>query len=257
MANTKKKNIQLGIDLQVQNYDAAIKALEAIEKLGGNTGKTATKLRQELLETKNAIIALGSTTTPQELKKFIKINGDLSDSLIELGKEFKVTQEQINKIKKEYSDASAAIVEYTKKLEEAKKKEKELKKAQLQKADLAVKKLDEPGNEGLKEKVKGRSTNQGKLDKINELTKEAQAKGEKVGIIGTEETKDKYLGNSVKSVGKRRDEDSIARTLYTILREFDDEGITVIYSESFSECAMGQAIMNRLLKAAGHNILYI
>ena len=95
------------------------------------------------------------------------------------------------------------------------------------------------------------------IDKINELTKEAQAKGEKVGIIGTEETKDKYLGNSVKSVGKRRDEDSIARTLYTILREFDDEGITVIYSESFSECAMGQAIMNRLLKAAGHNILYI
>lgn len=95
------------------------------------------------------------------------------------------------------------------------------------------------------------------IDKINELTKEAQAKGEKVGIIGTEETKDKYLGNSVKSVGKRRDEDSIARTLYTILREFDDEGITVIYSESFSECAMGQAIMNRLLKAAGHNILYV
>lgn len=95
------------------------------------------------------------------------------------------------------------------------------------------------------------------IDKINELTKEAQEKGEKVGIIGTEETKDKYLGNSVKSVGKRRDEDSIARTLYTILREFDDEGITVIYSESFSECAMGQAIMNRLLKAAGHNILYV
>ena len=179
MANNKKKNIQLGIDLQVQNYDAAIKALEAIEKLGGNTGKVAAKLRQELLETKNAIIALGSTTTPQELKKFIKINGDLSDSLIGLGKEFKVTQEQINKIKKEYADASAAVVEYTKKLEEAKKKEKELKKAQLQKADLAVKKLDEPGNEGLKEKVKGRSTNQGKLDKINELKRSKDPDAEK------------------------------------------------------------------------------
>ncbi len=95
------------------------------------------------------------------------------------------------------------------------------------------------------------------VETINELTKEAHMRGEKVGIIGTEETKHNYLGDSVKSVGKRRDEDAIARTLYTILREFDDEGVTVIYSESFSECAMGQAIMNRLLKAAGHQIIYV
>lgn len=95
------------------------------------------------------------------------------------------------------------------------------------------------------------------IDTINALAKEAKAKGEKVGIIGTEETKGKYLGDSVKSVGKRTDEASIARTLYTILREFDDEEVTVIYSESFSECGMGQAIMNRLLKAAGHQIVYV
>ena len=95
------------------------------------------------------------------------------------------------------------------------------------------------------------------IEKINELTQEAHLKGEKVGIIGTEETIHKYLGDSMKSVGKRRDEDSIARSLYTILREFDEEDVTVIYSESFSECAMGQAIMNRLLKAAGHQIIYV
>lgn len=95
------------------------------------------------------------------------------------------------------------------------------------------------------------------IEKINELTGEAHLKGEKVGIIGTEETKSLYQGDSVKSVGKRRDEESIARTLYTILREFDEEEVTVIYSESFSECGMGQAIMNRLLKAAGHNIIYV
>lgn len=92
---------------------------------------------------------------------------------------------------------------------------------------------------------------------INELTKEARDKGLKVGIIGTEETKDQYMGDSIKSVGKRRDEESIARTLYTILREFDDEDVSVIYSESFAECNMGQAIMNRLLKAAGHQIIHV
>ena len=95
------------------------------------------------------------------------------------------------------------------------------------------------------------------IEKINELTREAHIKGEKVGIIGTEETKNLYLGDSVKSVGNRRDEEAIARTLYTILREFDDEDVTVIYSEAFSECSMGQAIMNRLLKAAGHQIIYV
>ena len=95
------------------------------------------------------------------------------------------------------------------------------------------------------------------IEKINELTRQAHIKGEKVGIIGTEETRMKYQGDSIKSVGKRRDEEAIARTLYAILREFDDEDVTVIYSESFSECSMGQAIMNRLLKAAGHQIIYV
>ncbi len=103
--------------------------------------------------------------------------------------------------------------------------------------------------------VEGRVTDT--IEKINKLTQEAHSRGKKVGIIGTEETKNQYMGDSVKSVGKRRDEESIARTLYTILREFDDEDVAVIYSESFSECSMGQAIMNRLLKAAGHRIIYV
>ena len=92
---------------------------------------------------------------------------------------------------------------------------------------------------------------------INELTRKAHEKGEKVGIIGTEETKDLFRGDSIKSVGSRSDEEAIARTLYTILREFDDEDVSVIYSESFAECSMGQAIMNRLLKAAGHQIIHV
>ena len=99
--------------------------------------------------------------------------------------------------------------------------------------------------------------NEDAICRINQLTREAHQRGEKVGIIGTEETKTSYMGDSIKSVGKREDEEGIARALYTLLREFDDEDVTVIYSESFSEGSMGQAIMNRLLKAAGHNIIYV
>lgn len=95
------------------------------------------------------------------------------------------------------------------------------------------------------------------LDKINELSKEDLARGEKVGIIGTDENIEEYCGSSIKSVGARSDEVSIAKHLYRILREFDDEDVTVIYSESFDTGGMGQAIMNRLLKAAGHQVLKI
>jgi len=82
------------------------------------------------------------------------------------------------------------------------------------------------------------------------------AKGKKkTGIIATDETYARYDADSVKSIGSRNDEEMIAHRLYTILREFDDENVELIYSESFDSSGIGQAIMNRLLKAAGHKII--
>lgn len=92
---------------------------------------------------------------------------------------------------------------------------------------------------------------------INSQTKTDRSVGEKVGVIATEETLHQYFADVVKSVGSRKDEESIGRHLYTILREFDDEGITRIYSEGFEAEGFGQAIMNRLLKAAGHNVVNV
>ena len=45
--------------------------------------------------------------------------------------------------------------------------------------------------------------------------------------------------------------------LYQILREFDDDCVEYIYSEAFDTPRMGQAIMNRLLKAAGHKMIEV
>ena len=95
------------------------------------------------------------------------------------------------------------------------------------------------------------------VDTINDLVKEAMEKGLKTGVIGTDETISKYHADSKKSVGKRLDEASIARRLYQILREFDDEDVQILYSEAFDETGVGQAIMNRLLKAAGHKVLLV
>ena len=95
------------------------------------------------------------------------------------------------------------------------------------------------------------------VKKINEMTKENDAKGIITGVIGTEETVLEYVAKIVKSMGTRDDELSISSHLYGILREFDESDAQVIYSESFKEGAMGSAIMNRLLKAAGHKIIYL
>lgn len=93
---------------------------------------------------------------------------------------------------------------------------------------------------------------------IEEKSREARSRGERVGIIATDESESRYRAHSsadsIKSVGSRTDEDAVARSLYRILREFDDEGMTVIYSEAFAQSGLGQAIMNRLLKAAGHRV---
>ncbi|MFI3202143.1 MAG: L-threonylcarbamoyladenylate synthase [Eubacteriales bacterium] len=90
--------------------------------------------------------------------------------------------------------------------------------------------------------------------RINELSDVLLKCGERVGIIATDETVQEYRATIIKSVGSRQDEDSIARRLYQILREFDNEKISYIYSESFESDRIGQAIMNRLLKAAAYQI---
>lgn len=90
---------------------------------------------------------------------------------------------------------------------------------------------------------------------INRLTHEAVENGLKAGIIATDETKDQYSDGLVLNIGSREEEETIAHHLYEVLRDFDEAQVNVIYSEAFYTPRMGQAIMNRLLKAAGHKII--
>ena len=95
------------------------------------------------------------------------------------------------------------------------------------------------------------------IDKINELTAAKRAEGKKVAVIATDETKDRYDAQVILSMGKRADEDAIAQHLYKILRECDELDVGEIYSECFQTPRIGQAIMNRLLKAAGHTVIHV
>ena len=92
---------------------------------------------------------------------------------------------------------------------------------------------------------------------INQEAKLAQEAGLKVGIICTEESRESYEGGILKVIGSRNDEESVARNLFAVLREFDDQKVDCIFSESFSKDRLGQAIMNRLCKAAGYHIVKV
>ncbi len=87
---------------------------------------------------------------------------------------------------------------------------------------------------------------------IRQLAYEAEQHHKKIGIIASNETIGFYTHGVIKNIGTRENEKTIAKNLYAILREFDDEEIDEIYSESFSQQGIGRAIMNRLEKAAGH-----
>lgn len=95
------------------------------------------------------------------------------------------------------------------------------------------------------------------VEKVNELAEEKERLGKKTGIIATEETMNCYHHENVKCIGTREDETTVAANLYRILREFDDDGTEYIYSEAFDADGIGSAVMNRLLKAAGHHVIEV
>ncbi|MCD8013431.1 MAG: threonylcarbamoyl-AMP synthase [Lachnospiraceae bacterium] len=93
--------------------------------------------------------------------------------------------------------------------------------------------------------------------RINELVAAQREAGRIAGVIAADETRDCYADAAVKSIGSRDHELTIAQHLYAILREFDEMDVSVIYSESFETPQMGAAIMNRLMKAAGHQVIEV
>jgi L-threonylcarbamoyladenylate synthase len=92
-------------------------------------------------------------------------------------------------------------------------------------------------------------------DTINSLAGQREREGAKTAVLCSEETKGLYSCSHVVALGSFSEEDEIARHLFDALRKFDDEKIEFIYSESFNTKRIGMAIMNRLLKAAGHKVI--
>ena len=94
-------------------------------------------------------------------------------------------------------------------------------------------------------------------DKILELVEAKKKEGYVTAVLCDTENMELYSCENVLDAGSKKNEITVASSLYRLLRLCDDIGADYIYSESFREGDMGYAIMNRLIKAAGHRILTV
>ena len=92
-------------------------------------------------------------------------------------------------------------------------------------------------------------------DTVNALCRDKEALGFTVAVLATAEHVEKYTAKHVITVGNEKDGATVAARLYAALRECDDILADYIYSEAFTGTEISGAIMNRLIKAAGHQII--
>jgi L-threonylcarbamoyladenylate synthase len=90
---------------------------------------------------------------------------------------------------------------------------------------------------------------------VKELANAHRQKGLRVGILAADETVAYYSADVVKPFGSRNDLATVAKNLFKLLREFDAEGVDVIIAEEVPSKGLGLAVMNRLRKASGYNIV--
>jgi len=136
----------------------------------------------------------------------------------------------------------------------------------LDKSILSNYELERPKSPGMKYKhyspraeIKIIQGDQAKTaEYINKLYEKLLSENKKVGIMCMDETF--YLYNkfeNVISMGKASDERQIASNLFKTLSHFDTINVDVILSEAVEETSIGLAIMNRLKKSSGYNIIKI
>lgn len=96
---------------------------------------------------------------------------------------------------------------------------------------------------------------EGTRESIQQLVNEKKEEGLLVGVITTEENKEYYQADFVFACGTRANLDTVASSLYEALRHFNHTTADIIYCEMFPNEGVGHAVMNRLMKAAGHRVI--
>lgn len=93
------------------------------------------------------------------------------------------------------------------------------------------------------------------VTKVKELAESYRLRGEKIGVLATDETQNAYRADVVKSLGTRFNLLTVAQNLFRLLREVDAENVDVIIAEGVPSEGLGLAVMNRLRKASAYHII--
>lgn len=80
---------------------------------------------------------------------------------------------------------------------------------------------------------------------------EAKAAGRSVRILAFDEHLPAYRDAEALSIGRLSELETVSHRLFALLRELDDEGVELMYTEIPPAEGLGLAIMNRLSRAAG------
>ncbi|MDZ5034055.1 L-threonylcarbamoyladenylate synthase, partial [Clostridium perfringens] len=93
------------------------------------------------------------------------------------------------------------------------------------------------------------------IEKINEMVQNYIDNQKEVVILSTDEIYNNFNGCKVISLGSEKNLYEVARNLFESLRTCDDLNVDVILCQAFDEKGVGLAIMNRLNKASGFDIV--
>ena len=95
------------------------------------------------------------------------------------------------------------------------------------------------------------------IEKIKEMVHYNIENGKKVCILTVEENVKQYTEGISIVLGSRENLSTVARSLFEALRRCDDLGADLILAEGYEEKGVGIAIMNRLKKAAGFDVISV
>ncbi|MDM5228162.1 L-threonylcarbamoyladenylate synthase [Cytobacillus sp. NJ13] len=96
---------------------------------------------------------------------------------------------------------------------------------------------------------------EGTREDIQHFVEDKKQEGLSVGVLTTLENLEFYRADFIYACGQREKLETVASSLYEALRYFNTTDADIIFCEMFPGEGVGHAIMNRLMKAAGHRVI--
>ncbi len=94
-------------------------------------------------------------------------------------------------------------------------------------------------------------------ERVRDLIYEYEEEGRRVGVMCSAESRGVYQAPIVLEFGSRNDLATVASDLFSTLRAFDRHGVDVVVAEGVPVHGLGLAVMNRMIRAAGGQVVRV